>query len=210
MGSVVPRKVEVNVGDVQDAPLLGVQLAQKDHALQHRLRRLVEGRKSKRSPSTLVLEEELCDCSRGSKQVDTHHVPRHAEAEHEQRQVVLFGPRRSKSFQSIGGKQLDEAREAALIELCPAVVKQVEDLVVVVEALLGGQVVEPPRSKLIINNREERSGIATDHQLDYLGVVVVLDRPVQGALAVGVRDAQNAWSRQWIYLRKSPLGAEGG
>jgi len=35
-----------------------------------------------------------------------------------------------------------------------------------------------------------------------LGVVVVLEHPVQGALAVGVRDAQNAGSRQGDDLRE--------
>ena len=37
---------------------------------------------------------------------------------------------------------------------------------------------------------EERLWITTDDQLDDVGVVVVLDRPVQGALALSVRDAE--------------------
>jgi len=63
LGTVVQRKVEVNVGDVQDVPLLGVQPAQKDQALQHVHRRVVGGRNNKRSNTRLVLGEELSDCS---------------------------------------------------------------------------------------------------------------------------------------------------
>jgi len=66
LGDDVQRKAEVNVGDVQDVPLLGVQLGQIEHALQHRNRRLPDGRLFKRSGSCLVLVEELVDCSRGA------------------------------------------------------------------------------------------------------------------------------------------------
>ena len=59
-----------------------------------------------------------------------------------QRQVVL-GVRHNKSFQSVGGAtQLDEAREVLLIERDVAVSQQGEDLAVVAEAALGGQIPE--------------------------------------------------------------------
>ena len=136
LGNVVLRKAEVSVGDVQDVPLLGVQLAQKDHALQNLHRRLVDGRQSKRSVSKLFLGEELSDCNLGRKLLDAreHLVLRQAHAEHVQRQVVL-GVRRNKSFQSVGGAaQLDEAREAMLPECVAAVDQQVVDIGVVAEA----------------------------------------------------------------------------
>ena len=151
------RKAEVKVGDVQDVPLLDVQLAQKDHALQHRKRRLVGGRESKRSPFTLVQEEHLIDCSLGTKLFDAreHLVPRLADAEHVQRQVVLVA-RRNKSLQSVGGAaQLDEAREAVLIVRVVAVEKQLSDFAVVAEAVLGGQTTEPLPNIHTANKKDE-------------------------------------------------------
>jgi len=114
-GSDMQRKGEANVRDAQDVPLPGVQLK---HALQHRFRCLEDGLASKRSPSKLVLGEELSDCRLGRKLLDAreHLAPRHAVAERVQRQVVLR-LRRNKSFQSVGGAALlDEVREAVLPE----------------------------------------------------------------------------------------------
>ena len=108
MGSVVLRKAAVNVSDVQDVPLLGVQLAQNNHALQHLHRR----RDSKRSRSILVRGKELSDYSAGRKLLDAREkfVPQMPVAEHNHRQVVL-GVRRNKSFKSVGAAaQLDEFR----------------------------------------------------------------------------------------------------
>ena len=113
LGSEVQRKVESNAGDVQDVPLLDIQLGQIEHALQHRNRRVVGGRDSERSAPKLAREEELSDCLSG-KLIDAreHLAPRLVVAEYEQRQVVLY-VRRNKKFQSVGGAaQLDEAREA--------------------------------------------------------------------------------------------------
>ena len=125
LGNVVHRKAEVNVSNVQDVPLLGVRLAKSEHALQHLHRRIVGF--SKRSPSKLVLVEELSDFSLGRKLLD-------AQTEHAQRHVVL-GVRRNKSFQSVGGAaQLDETRVSVLIVRVAAVKQQFVDLVVVTEA----------------------------------------------------------------------------
>ena len=89
--SIVQRKGEAIVGDVQDVPLLSVHLGQNDHALQHLHRRLVDRRESKRSPPKLVQGEELSDCSLGRKLVDAreHLVPPLVADEHKQRQVFL-------------------------------------------------------------------------------------------------------------------------
>ena len=93
----VQRKVEV-CGDVQDVPLLCVQIAQIDYVLQHIHRCLTVARETKRSPTNLVVGEELGDCSLGKKLLDAREYlfPRLAPAEHVQRQVVL-NVRRDKS-----------------------------------------------------------------------------------------------------------------
>ena len=211
LGCGVKRSAEVNVGDVQGVPLLGVQFGQKEHALQHLHRRLANCRESKRSAPKLIQGEELRDCSLGRKLLDSREqlVPRLADAEHAQRQVVLF-VRSNKSFQSVGGAaKLDEVREAVQHERDVAVEQQVVDLVVAAE-VLGGLAIEPLPNTLIANQRDHHPRIATDHKLDDLRVVLELDRPVQDALAVGVRDAQNTWSRQGLDQRRSPLVAEGG
>ena len=70
LGCAVQRTAAVNVSDVQDVALLGVQLAQKDHALQHLHRRLVGGRIRKRGVPDLVLGEELVDSSLGRELLD--------------------------------------------------------------------------------------------------------------------------------------------
>ena len=78
--------------------------------------------------------------------------------------------RRNKSFQRVGGAaQLDEEREAVMPQRVVAGAQQVEDLVVIAEALLGGQVVEPLPNRLTANNRGERRWTAADQQLDDLG-----------------------------------------
>ena len=56
------------------------------------------------------------------------------------------------------------------------------------------------------NNRDERMWMATDHELDDLGVVVVHERQPQRRLAVGVRETQNVRSRQRIDQRQGGLG----
>jgi len=173
-------------------------------------RRLVEGRESKCSASKLVLVEELSDCSLVRKLLDAreHRVPRHPEAEHVQRQVVLY-VRLIKSFQSVGGAApLDEAREAMLLVRDVAAEQQVVDLVVVAEAVLGRQTQKEAPNSLSASSSDERLWIATDQQLGDLGVVLELERQPQGGLAIGVLDAQNAGSRQGSDTRNGRLVRE--
>ena len=151
--------------------------------------------------------EELVDCSLDRKLLDAreHLVPRIAAAEHVQRLVVLY-VRRNKSFQSVGGAaKLDEAREAVLLERSVAVAQELSDLGIVAEPVLGGQ-----HPKVRESSVTERLRMATDQEFDDFGVVVVLERVQQRGLAACVFDAQNAWSRQGLDLRKSPLDAENG
>jgi len=67
---------------------------------------------------------------------------------------------------------------------------------VVAKAVLSGQTIEEMHNTQAANNRDERLWMATDQELDDLDVVVVLERLPQRGLAVGVHEAQNAWSRQ--------------
>jgi len=102
--------------------------------------------------------------------------------EHVQRQTVL-GVRRNKIFQSVGGAaQLDEAREAVLLELVVAVEDKVADLVVVAEVFLSAQILEEVRETFAAHSSDESLWIGTDQELDELDVVGALERrPQRGA-----------------------------
>ena len=150
-------------------------------------------RDRKRGSPKLVLEEQLVDSVVCGKLLDAreHLVPRHTDAEHVQRQVVLH-MRRDEDLEGVGGAaEGDEAREEVRLEGSMALFKELPDLGTVLAVEFGLDVipVELPDS-LAVMHIDEGAGIDTDQQLDGLGVAVAHERLPQRARAVGAREAQ--------------------
>jgi len=114
----------VLVTNHRDHPLLGILLAQLDHALEQLDRSIVNNRSRKLGAPLLVLLVELVDRSLGRDRLDAlaRRVPRVALAEHEQRYVVHKAC--SERLEGGGGSaDTDEAGEVAVLvgsgELAP-------------------------------------------------------------------------------------------
>jgi len=122
------------VADVHDVPLLGVLLAQLDHALEQLDRTIRNKRTRKRGAPLRFLLVHLLDRSLGGDRLDAlaRNLLRVALAEHEQRHVVRSA--HSESLEIVGGSaEADEGREVAVLVGSDELAQEVRDSVALVE-----------------------------------------------------------------------------
>ena len=167
--------------------LLGVLLAQLDHALEQLDRSVGNNRSRKRGALLLVLLVYLFDRSLGWDLLDArgHRIPRLEVAEHAQRHVVRRA--HSESLEGGGGTaEADEAGEVAVLAGSGELAQKAQD-----NGALAAQDGAVQGSAALLAFGEQGGGVVTDQELDDDGIGVVMGSVVQRKAEFTAGDVQD-------------------